>query len=249
MSRWKIVRNARKINRHYWEKQLNFRTKKEGTEGTVEGGQNSNAMGQYTVSKLQRKLTSLQDFEIQIPTPTVTDTTAASMVARSMRFFHRTGGTAFELFQKTVYLIFDASRWAGHLFARHSSVNVNVLEMETRADLIGTNFYDRRCTNFGQRTGYILWRRTYYSKIGRVIVHKRMYRCNFDRCHTFSRYTMHVCLSSRNARNWNDASFTAVFSRQVSRRVVKFARMDYLAAIVLRLFVTTSSLHSIHVLR
>lgn len=58
------------------------------------------------------------------------DTTAACIVSRSMRVLHRAGGTAFELFQKTVYLIFNTGRRASHLFARHSSVNVNVLEIE-----------------------------------------------------------------------------------------------------------------------
>lgn len=88
------------------------------------------------MTKLQRKLTSLQDLEIQVATPTVADAAAASIVAGPVGLLHSAGGTAFELFQKTVYLIFDAGRRAGHLFARHSSANVNVQEMEARVDLI-----------------------------------------------------------------------------------------------------------------
>ncbi|KOX71189.1 Glycogenin-1 [Melipona quadrifasciata] len=84
-----------------------------------------------------------QDFEIQISTPAMTDTTAASIVTGPVRFFHSAGGTAFKLFQETVYLIFDAGRRAGHLFARHSSVNVNVLEMGMEVDLMGVQFSNR----------------------------------------------------------------------------------------------------------
>lgn len=70
----------------------------------------------------------------------MTDTTAASIVTGPVGFLHCAGGTTFELFQKAVYLIFDAGRRAGHLFTRHSSADVNVLEMETKVDLMGVQF-------------------------------------------------------------------------------------------------------------
>ncbi|KOC61407.1 hypothetical protein WH47_06676 [Habropoda laboriosa] len=70
----------------------------------------------------------------------MTDTTAASIVTGPVGFLHRAGGTTFELFQKAVYLIFNAGWRAGHLFARHSSADVNVLEMETKVDLMGVQF-------------------------------------------------------------------------------------------------------------
>ena len=81
----------------------------------------------------------------------MTDTTAASIVTGPVRLFHSAGGTAFELFQETVYLIFDAGRRAGHLFARHSSVNVNVLEMGMEVDLMGVQFPNRN-NEFGLRS-------------------------------------------------------------------------------------------------
>lgn len=72
-------------------------------------GEISNEMEVYTVRQFQRKLTSIQDLEIQVSTSTATDTTAASMVAGPVRLLHSTGGTAFKLFEKTVYLILNAS--------------------------------------------------------------------------------------------------------------------------------------------
>lgn len=72
----------------------------------------------------------------------MTDATAASIVAGPVRILHSAGSTSFKLFQKTVYLIFNAGRRTGHLFARHSSVNVNVLEMERKVDLMGVQFFD-----------------------------------------------------------------------------------------------------------
>lgn len=93
----------------------------------------------------------------------MTDTTATSIITGPMRLFHCAGGTAFELFQKTVYLIFDAGRRAGHLFARHSSVNVNVLEMGMEVDLMGARFFNRD-DKFGLRcSSYILRCQTIYT--------------------------------------------------------------------------------------